>query len=162
MQKHHGMIVLAAALALAGTAWADEASRIAKAEQILLATKTEQNFMQMLERAQTAMKTQALREIPADADKAAIEQKISQILSQRLSWDRLKPDFVKNYADAFTEEELDAVLAFYKSPAGQAMVTKIPDVMSKAVRLAQQALQEAQPEIRAVIAPPAPAKEEAK
>jgi hypothetical protein len=162
MKKLHAVIVLAAASVLAGSAWADDASRMAKAEELLQVTKTEQNFKQMLDRIQTMMKTRADKQSPEGADKAAIAQKVAAIVDERLSWDKLKPQFVKMYADTFTDEDLDGILAFYKSAAGQAMATKTPELMDKAVRIAQAAMQDAQPDIRKALESPAPAKEEAK
>ena len=150
MKQSRTVIGFVAAFLLAGAAWADDASRTAKAQELLQAAKMDQGFKQMLDRAQTSIKTQTTRQATA-ADKAAIEEKISPILSQRLNWDLLKPQYVKAYADTFTEEELDAILAFYKSPAGQAWFAKSPEVGEKARQITQQAIQDAQSQIRKVV-----------
>ncbi len=42
------------------------------------------------------------------------------------------------YAEVFTEEELDAMLAFYTSPAGQSMIKKMPQMMGHTMQLSQQ------------------------
>ena len=34
------------------------------------------------------------------------------------------PDLVKLYSDAYSENELDGILAFYRTPAGRAMLAK--------------------------------------
>ncbi|TJZ73208.1 DUF2059 domain-containing protein [Chitiniphilus eburneus] len=41
----------------------------------------------------------------------------------------LKPDYIKLYRDTFTQEEIDGLIAFYKTPAGQALVDKMPLVL---------------------------------
>jgi hypothetical protein len=155
MKQSRIVIGFAAAFLLAGGAWADDASRAAKAQELLQVAKMDQGFKQMLERAQATIKTQSTRQATTPADKAAIEEKISPILSQQLNWDQLKPQFVKVYADTYSEEELDAILAFYKSPAGQAWFGKSADVGNKARQITQQAMQDAQAQVRKVLEPAA-------
>jgi hypothetical protein len=151
MKHSRTVIGFAAAFLLAGAAWADDASRMAKAQELLQVAKMDQGFKQMLDRAQVTVKAQTARQEQTGADKAAIEEKIAPILSQQLSWDQLKPQFVKVYADTYTEEELDAILAFYKSPAGQTWFGKSPEVGNKVRQITQQAIQDAEAQIRKVI-----------
>ena len=156
MKQSRIVIGFAAAFLLAGGAWADDASRMAKAQELLRVAKMDQGFKQMLDRAQATIKAQSTRQATAPADKAAIEEKISPILSQQLNWDQLKPQYVKVYADTYTEEELDAILAFYKSPAGQAWFAKSPAVGEKARQITQQAMQDAQAQVRKAVPAAAP------
>jgi hypothetical protein len=156
MKQSRTLLGFAAAFLLAGAAWADDASKLAKADELLQITKGDQAYKQMLDRAEANLKTQAVRQAPADADKAAIDQKVSAILAEQMNWAKLRPQFVKLYADTFTEEELDGVLAFYKSPAGQAWVAKLPTVTPAAVKISQQAMQDAQSQIRKLVQPTAP------
>jgi hypothetical protein len=156
MKQSRIVIGFAAAFLLAGGAWADDASRMAKAQELLQVAKMDQGFKQMLDRAQATIKAQSTRQATAPADKAAIEEKISPILSQQLNWDQLKPQYVKVYADTYTEEELDAILAFYKSPAGQAWFANSPVVGEKARQITQQAMQDAQAQVRKAVPAAAP------
>jgi uncharacterized protein len=151
MKQSRTVIGFAAAFLLAGAAWADDASRMAKAQELLQVAKMDQGFKQLLERAQATVKAQSTRQATAPADKAALEEKISPILAQQLNWETLKPQYVKVYADTYTEEELDAILAFYKSPAGQAWFAKSSEVGEKARKITQQAIQDAQAQVRKVL-----------
>lgn len=54
---------------------------------------------------------------------------ITLTFKQELSWEKLEPLFVKIYRDSFSQEEVDGMLAFYKSPSGQAVIHKMPLVM---------------------------------
>jgi hypothetical protein len=54
---------------------------------------------------------------------------ITLAFKQEMNWDRLEPLFVKIYRDSFSQEEVDGMLAFYKSPAGQAVIHKMPLVL---------------------------------
>jgi hypothetical protein len=55
---------------------------------------------------------------------------------------------VNLFADAYSEAELDDIIAFYKSPTGQAMVAKGPLLMTKASGIAQQRLAEVMPRLQ--------------
>ncbi len=61
--------------------------------------------------------------------------------------DALKPLFLKVYMDTYTEEELDGILAFYKSPAGQAFVAKTPQLMQRSMQLMQEQMANVQPRL---------------
>jgi hypothetical protein len=60
------------------------------------------------------------------------------IMKEELSWDKLKDGFIQVYRDTFTQEEMDGIIAFYKSPAGQAFVDKQPALMKNTMALMQQ------------------------
>jgi hypothetical protein len=73
------------------------------------------------------------------------------ILTSALSWEKFKPIYVKLYADTYTEPEMDGVIAFYKSPAGEAMLAKTPAITTKAIELAHQQMATVMPEIQKLI-----------
>lgn len=54
---------------------------------------------------------------------------ITLAFKQEMNWEKLEPLFVKIYRDSFSQEEVDGMLAFYKSPAGQAVIHKMPLVL---------------------------------
>jgi len=156
MKPFRAVTGLVAALLLAGAAWADDASKLAKADELLRITKGDQSYKQMLDRAQAQLKAMAVRQAPSDADKAAVEQQVAPIVTEQLNWEKLRPQFVKAYADTYSEEELDGILSFYKSPAGQAWITKLPELNGRAVKVSQQAMQDAQAQIRKIAEQAAP------
>lgn len=55
------------------------------------------------------------------------------LLKQELSWDSLEPFYIRMYRDSFTQEEINGMLAFYKTPSGQAVIKKMPAVMQGAM-----------------------------
>ena len=79
---------------------------------------------------------------PVSADEQAImdkqQAKIMAIMKDELSWDKLKDGFIKAYRDTFSQEEIDGIIGFYKSPAGQAFVDKQPVLMKNTMALMQQ------------------------
>lgn len=87
----------------------------------------------------------ALRDEPMTAEQKQaaqnIQVKIRTLLQEEMSWDKLKPQYAKIYREAFDQEEIDGMLAFYASPAGQAMIKKMPIVAQKSMLLSQSMMQ---------------------
>lgn len=53
----------------------------------------------------------------------------TSIIKEELSWDKLEPMYIRAYQASFTQDEIDGIAAFYKTPAGKALVKKMPLVM---------------------------------
>jgi len=60
-----------------------------------------------------------------------------QTLSQLLSWEELQPLYRDLYAQTFDAEEVQAMIDFYTTPAGQSMVRKMPLLMNNAMQAVQ-------------------------
>ena len=60
--------------------------------------------------------------------------KISAVLADMLNWDDMLPMYLRTYRAAFTQDEIDGVIKFYKSPAGKAYVKKMPAVMQNVMK----------------------------
>ena len=75
------------------------------------------------------------------AQKAAVEKfktKFEGTVKDELSFNKVKDIYLQAYKDTFTQEEVDAITVFYKSPAGKAITTKYPMAMQKANGLMQE------------------------
>ena len=78
--------------------------------------------------------------------------KIDQLEFELLSWDRLEPLYLKVYQQTFTQSEIDGMIAFYASPAGQAVVHKMPLVVQNTMgAMQQQMMSELMPKIQQVM-----------
>lgn len=53
------------------------------------------------------------------------------LMREEFAWSKLEPVFLRIYAEALTQEEIEGMIAFYKTPAGQAAIKKMPVVMQK-------------------------------
>jgi uncharacterized protein len=82
--------------------------------------------------------------------RAKMMDKTMDMISQDMSWDSMKEDYIKIYADTFTEEELQGLIAFYKSPVGKAFIEKQPIVMEQSMKLSQQRLMQVMPKVQAL------------
>jgi uncharacterized protein len=60
------------------------------------------------------------------------------------------PIYMRTYRDSFTQDEIDGVIKFYKSAAGQAYVKKLPLVMQNVMREMQGVMKPAQEKMMAI------------
>jgi hypothetical protein len=78
-------------------------------------------------------------------------QRISEILRSELSWAAVEPMQVAVYRESFEQAEIDALIAFYRSPVGQAFINKMPAVTQKAMAAMQTHMQQVIPRIEAAV-----------
>jgi uncharacterized protein len=141
---------IAAALLLALTlplaARADEASHRARAQELITLLHTQQ----MVEHNADSLKTQlsavagnTIGSDPTPAKKAEAEVFINQagkLIDAKLSWTSMQPGITDIYVKNFTEEQLDAIVAFYKTPAGSALLTNMSAVNTQVAAFGTQRL----------------------
>jgi hypothetical protein len=92
----------------------------------------------------------------ADQNVTAEQQKIldemqvqmTAILMEEISWDKLEPMLVGLYATTFTQREINGMLAFYRTAAGTALITKMPVVMQKSMEKTQARMATALPKLQ--------------
>ena len=80
---------------------------------------------------QAVAEAAAGRDIPDSVQKEIDRQRAETIamMKQLLDWQKLEPIYVRIYQKTFTQPEVDGMLAFYKTPAGVAVITKMPSIM---------------------------------
>jgi hypothetical protein len=78
-----------------------------------------------------------------------ISNKVFASMKEELSPEKMKEMFVSVYSDVFTEEEVRAIIDFYKTPAGQAFVDKQPLVMQRTMAFMQEKMGVIMPKIQA-------------
>ena len=48
---------------------------------------------------------------------------------EEFSWEKMEPLYQRVYQKSLTQQEVDGMIAFYKTPAGQAVITKLPVIL---------------------------------
>lgn len=76
--------------------------------------------------------------------------KMMEMFTEELSWNKMKDDYITLYAETFTEQELKDTVAFYKSPAGQAFVKKQPELIKRSMEISQKLMMQIMPKIQAM------------
>ena len=73
-----------------------------------------------------------------------IEQVESDVKTQMkdvLDWSKLEPMYIRIYQKSLNQQEIDGMIAFYKTPTGQAVLNKMPLVLQNTMSEVQQMLQ---------------------
>jgi len=68
----------------------------------------------------------------------ATPARLAAIMQEEMSWIRMRPLYAQIYRESFTQEEVDGLTAFYRSPIGVAYIDKMPVVMQKSMALMQE------------------------
>jgi len=140
-----------------GAARADEASKQAKVKELFATMRMEHLLDQMLNSIQRQVVAVAQMSPDAEnmtpAQKKLTNQFVNQsmkIVSDSVGWAAIEPEYVKLYAATYSEEEIDGILAFYKSPVGQKMLEMTPKLSSGGMDIVQSRMGEFQPKIKAL------------
>ena len=148
------LAILALALCIPMAARADDASKRAKAQELIGILHSERMMSQLsanLMKQVSDAAEQVTGSNPTPESKARLqdfEKKVSGLFDEQLGWNVMGPQVVNIYATTFTEDELTAVVTFYKSPAGSAFLTKTPEINTQLNQLAQPKLAALQTQIR--------------
>ncbi len=87
-----------------------------------------------------------------EQDKIAAEMraKMVAVLREDMGWDDLEPHYLELYTSTFSQAEVDGMNAFYKSPAGQAVIGKMPQMMQSLMKLVMERMQVVMPKVKAI------------
>jgi hypothetical protein len=132
-------------------------------EELFSLTKLDQLTEQMLTQFEKAMKPQIEKSLPPEvqasgrgpemlADIQSFENQVFALVKDRVDFAKLKPEYIKLYDETFTTEELTGIVGFYKSPAGQASLQKLPMLTSKSVGLASKIMGDSMQELQEMTA----------
>jgi hypothetical protein len=146
-------ILMSAGAVAANNAPASDASiremlELTNARQIIEGVKGQMGAMM-----NTAMQNATRGQTLTPERQAIIDRmsaKMSAVASDMLTWDALLPIYMRTYRDSFTQDEIDGVIKFYKSAAGQAYVKKLPLVMQNVMREMQGVMKPAQEKMMAI------------
>ena len=136
---------------------ADDASKRAKVEEMLTASKVDTITKQMLGNVPERVKQAASRQLYVQNATTPEQKKITQdylnqmgtIAQKGASWDAVHPKLVALYMQAYTEPELDGILAFYKTPPGQALIAKTPELSGQTIQVLQSTVNQMEPDFKA-------------
>jgi hypothetical protein len=70
------------------------------------------------------------------------------LIASKYDWTKLEPAYEQIYVTLYSEEELDGILAFYKSPVGQTMLAKTPEATRRILEVSSQQMDSLTPAIQ--------------
>ena len=145
-------------LAALSVARGEDSTKDAKIDELLTLMNVNQAQKQIMEQMKNMVRAQVAAQLgktgaPANqlASADEVQKRIFDLMTERLSWDKMKPAYRKAYSDTFSEPEIDGILAFYRSPAGRAMIDKMPTLMAKTVSITQEQVGSIIPEIDRIV-----------
>ena len=139
------------------SAHADEASKRAKIEEVFTLLHMDKLTQQMMDAtiAESKTLTSGMIGTSLDADTQAkldrFQSKVLGLITSQIGWQAMEPQYVDLYANTFTEAQIDDLLAFYKSPTGQVVIEKIPELTRNCMQLAQQKMIALQPQLKEIM-----------
>ena len=75
------------------------------------------------------------------------EHRMLALVLNEAGWKAIKPEMVQLYASTFTEGEIDGIIAFYKSPTGQAFLQKAPELDKQKIQIEEAKVTAIQPKL---------------
>ncbi|MBV9742586.1 MAG: DUF2059 domain-containing protein [Acidobacteriia bacterium] len=76
------------------------------------------------------------------------QSQLVALMAEALNPQKHKEQFLRLYDETFTTEEIQGILDFYKTPAGEAMLKKMPELTNRSVALGMQMMTSIMPEIQ--------------
>jgi uncharacterized protein len=73
--------------------------------------------------------------VPAEAQKIfeKCRADVSGIFKEQFTWEKMEPLYMHVYQQSFTQEEVNGMISFYKTPIGQSVINKLPLVMQNSM-----------------------------
>jgi hypothetical protein len=139
-----GLVACAIALATiaAGARAAASAESVDRLMQAMrVQAQLEMIYNQTLPAMQNAMKQSLGAQLKSDEAQRmydTVMPRVNAVIREELSWAKLKPDFATIYAETFTQQEIDSLIAFYQGPVGTMLVSKTPQLSQRSMQMMQQ------------------------
>ena len=77
-----------------------------------------------------------------------LRAKVVAIMRDEMSWEFMESMMIEVYTKTFTQQEVDGMLAFYATPAGRSLITKMPLVMQHTMQVMQQRMATVLPKLQ--------------
>jgi uncharacterized protein len=134
--KIRAMVICACLLAAVPAFANDGPPSDASIQQLLDLTNVRQLLDQMKAQLDSMMASavhDAQQGQPSTPERQAVidrmRSKMAGVVNEVLSWETLEPIYVRTYRASLTQDELNGIIAFYSSSAGQAFTKKMPLIM---------------------------------
>ena len=112
---------------------------VAQTHKLVDSVIAQMNSLMLQAIAQATKGQQVSPKIQKDIDRRRDET--VSLMKELLDWKKLEPMYVRIYQKSFTQPEVDGMIAFYKTPAGQAVIGKMPAVMQSSIDEMQQLME---------------------
>jgi len=129
---------------------ADNLSQIQQVEVLFRLTQMEKKI-------QESVDSIVQLQIRQNPQLAQHKDTMHEFFTKHVGWNALKDDIAGMYMHKFSEKELKEINAFYITPAGQKVITVLPELVQERNQLAMMRLQQNIGELQKIIAAKKPA-----
>jgi hypothetical protein len=134
--------VIATFVAVAARAAPPSPESVERLMQVMqVQTQLETMYAQVLPAMQSSMRQTLAAQLKSDEAARlfdAVQPRVNAVVLEQMSWARLKPAFARIYAETFSQEEIDGLIAFYQGPFGAALISKAPQLMQRSMQMMQE------------------------
>ncbi|MGH7128168.1 MAG: DUF2059 domain-containing protein [Planctomycetaceae bacterium] len=82
---------------------------------------------------------------------SAFGETLLAFFEEHMSWDALRPGYVRIYADVYTEAELRELIAFYRTPIGRKTVEVSPRLIRRSAEVGARIMRQHGPELQRLL-----------
>lgn len=79
-----------------------------------------------------------------------MKKRFSALMAAEFSYEKLEAQYLPLYRETFSDEEVAGLIAFYKTPAGQAVIHKMPTLMTNIMQMQQKILMPLMPKVQEI------------
>jgi len=151
------LIAIAGICLISVTAFAETKPSDASLNELLTITDSQKLIDSMWPQVEGMMNNaakQALGNTTLNSEQQKVMQdanaKIAAVFKEEFGFEKLKPMMIGIYKESFSQEEVDGMLKFYKSKAGQAVIKKMPLVMQSTMTNVQAQMSVIVPKIQKI------------
>ena len=73
-----------------------------------------------------------------------------QIMREEMNWSKMEPYMLEAYMNVFDEQEIRDIIVFYRTPTGQKLLDRMPQLMEESMRVTQRMMQDFAPRLQAL------------
>jgi hypothetical protein len=132
---------------------ADDAARpdIDELLTISRVQKMSDSVMDQVKAGMAAVAKQAGSSGAAAGNQKKMQDDMFDFIKSEMSWDKMKVEYGKMYAEVFTPDEIKQLIAFYKTPTGQMFLDKQPLLVQKSMAMGQNMMIGLMPKIQEMV-----------
>jgi hypothetical protein len=149
------LLAAVAALLIAATVMAEDAKpgeeSVKQLLEVMKVSRIVDNYVAQIDATVRSQMQQALSAAAlSPAQQKVIDTlgvKVMAVTQKQINWAQVEPQLIEAYRNTFTQREIDGMLDYYRSAAGQAELTKQPRVQQQGLQFMQQRLIALSPQI---------------
>ena len=76
--------------------------------------------------------------------------KMVDAMKEEMTWEKMEPHMIGVYVEIFSEDEIDELIVFYKSPLGQKLIDRMPEIAEASFLVTQEMMKGFYPRMREI------------